>query len=207
MKVIYLIRHAESLANAGGESLPDREIPLSEQGKQQAQTLIERLPKMRCVLTSEFLRTQQTAAPYLAYHQLEATPLACLNEFSYLPFVQIAGLNAEQRRPISQQFWQQADPYLQLSDEVDSFALFNQRVEAFLDFAKQAENQTACFTHGIWLSLLIWKLLGFEADSPQAMQQFSAWQKALPMENTAIWRLEIGETMRITKWEKTKGEH
>lgn len=189
MKQLYLIRHAESLANAGGKSLPDREIPLSERGKEQAQTLIERFPKASQVFTSEFLRTQQTASPYLAHYHLSAKPLACLNEFSYLPFAVIDGLTAEQRRPISQQFWQQADPKLQLSPNVDSFALFNQRIDAFLTFAKEVEDHTVCFTHGIWLSLLIWRLLGFSADSSQDMKQFYAWQKTLPMENTAIWVL------------------
>lgn len=200
MKYIYLIRHAESLANAGGKSLPDREIPLSEKGQQQAQELIQRLPKARAVFTSEFLRTQQTAAPYLTHYHLAAQPLPCLNEFSYLPFAKIAGLNAQQRRPISQQFWQQAEPNYQLSPDVDSFAQFNQRIEDFLAFAKQAEDQTACFTHGIWLSLLIWRLLGFSATSSQDMQQFYAWQKALPMENTAIWQLEIGKNIRIARY-------
>ncbi|OOF46458.1 hypothetical protein BKK51_02225 [Rodentibacter trehalosifermentans] len=189
MKQLYLIRHAESLANAGGESLPDRNIPLSEKGKQQAQALIHRLPKPHQVFTSEFLRTQQTAAPYLQYHGLSAEPLACLNEFSYLPFETIQSLNAEQRRPFSQQFWQQAEPTLQLSPQVDSFVLFNRRIDAFLAFAKQAENRTVCFTHGIWLSLLIWRLLGFSSDSSQMMKQFYSWQKTLPMENTAIWVL------------------
>lgn len=199
MKYIYLIRHAESLANAGGKSLPDREIPLSEKGLQQAQSLLQRLPKANAVFTSEFLRTQQTAAPYLMHHHLAAQTLSCLNEFSYLPFAQIAGLNADERRPISQQFWQRADPHKQLSPEVDSFAQFSQRIEDFLAFAKLAENQTACFTHGIWLSLLIWRLLGFKAETSQDMQQFYQWQKGLPMENTAIWRLEVSNTFRITK--------
>lgn len=65
MKTIYIIRHAESLANSGGRSLPDREIPLSETGQKQAENLIARLPAIPCIFTSEFLRTQQTATPYL----------------------------------------------------------------------------------------------------------------------------------------------
>lgn len=197
MKQIYLVRHAESLANAGGKSIPDRDIPLSELGNTQAQSLIQRLPKTNQVFTSDFLRTQQTAAPYLAHHGLTAKPLSCLNEFSYLPFAIIDGLNADQRRPISQQFWQQADPQLQLSPNVDSFSLFNQRIDDFLAFAKQAEDNCICFTHGIWLSLLIWRLLGFSANTSQEMQQFYAWQKTLPMENTAIWVLN--EARFITK--------
>lgn len=36
MKTLYLIRHAQSVANAGGISLPEREIPLSALGREQA---------------------------------------------------------------------------------------------------------------------------------------------------------------------------
>ena len=42
MKTLYLIRHAQSTANAGGISLPEREIPLSELGEQQATQLVFR---------------------------------------------------------------------------------------------------------------------------------------------------------------------
>ncbi|MCG7656426.1 histidine phosphatase family protein [Wielerella bovis] len=45
MKTIYFIRHAQSLANAGGISLPERDIPLSDLGKQQAAELVFRLPE------------------------------------------------------------------------------------------------------------------------------------------------------------------
>ena len=46
MKTLYLIRHAQSAANAGGTSLPDREIPLSAEGAQQAAELACRLPEI-----------------------------------------------------------------------------------------------------------------------------------------------------------------
>ena len=36
MKTLYLIRHAQSHANAGGAPLPDCELPLSDIGRRQA---------------------------------------------------------------------------------------------------------------------------------------------------------------------------
>ncbi|WP_314308814.1 phosphoglycerate mutase family protein [Kingella denitrificans] len=46
MKTLYLIRHAQSAANAGGISLPDQEIPLSTEGARQAAELTCRLPEI-----------------------------------------------------------------------------------------------------------------------------------------------------------------
>ena len=66
MKTLYLIRHAQSAANAGGISLPERKISLSELGKQQAAQLVFRLPENRPVFASEMRRTRDTAAPYCA---------------------------------------------------------------------------------------------------------------------------------------------
>ena len=66
MKTLYLIRHAQSAANAGRTSLPDREIPLSAAGAQQAAERACRLPENRRVFVSEMRRTHETATPYCA---------------------------------------------------------------------------------------------------------------------------------------------
>lgn len=190
MKTIYLIRHAESLANSGGRSLPDREIPLSTTGQKQAENLITRLPAIPHIFTSEFLRTQQTAAPYLSHWHLNAQPLAELNEFSYLPLEWINNMTAEQRRPISAAYWERANPFEKCGQNTDSFAEFSQRVDDFLIKATNFPEATLCFTHGIWIAMLTWKLLGFQTNTSDKMKQFRQFQPHLPMANTAIWELQ-----------------
>ena len=190
MKTIYLIRHAESLANSGGRSLPDREIPLSTTGQKQAENLITRLPAIPHIFTSEFLRTQQTAAPYLSHWHLNAQPLAELNEVSYLPLEGINNMTAEQRRPISAAYWDRANPFEKCGQNTDSFAEFSQRVDDFLIKATNFPEATLCFTHGIWIAMLTWKLLGFPSNTSEAMQKFRQFQPHLPMANTAIWELQ-----------------
>ena len=61
MKTLYLIRHAQSAANAGGIGLPDSEIPLSAEGARQAAELACRLPANRRVFVSDMRRTPDTA--------------------------------------------------------------------------------------------------------------------------------------------------
>ena len=111
MKTLYLIRHAQSAANAGGISLPDREIPLSAEGARQAAELACRLPENRHVFVSEMRRTHETATPYCARHDVRPEILPCLNEFSYLPFAAVQGLDASARKPLAQAYWQRADPH------------------------------------------------------------------------------------------------
>lgn len=121
MKTLYLIRHAQSHANAGGAPLPDRKLPLSDIGRRQAAELVARLPESkhselrphensapphgkpssRSVFVSQMRRPRETAAPYCRHYGIEPAGLPCLNEFSYLPFDLIAKLSPSERRPIA----------------------------------------------------------------------------------------------------------
>ncbi|HLP79076.1 MAG TPA: phosphoglycerate mutase family protein [Acidobacteriota bacterium] len=60
---LYVIRHGYSEGNAMGiyDDDPTDNLPLSEEGKMQAQELAQRFPRVDCVFVSQFLRTQQTA--------------------------------------------------------------------------------------------------------------------------------------------------
>lgn len=62
MKRIWLIRHGESIANAGEATDDHKSIPLSELGLKQAQALALQIPKRPdLIVTSPYLRAQQTA--------------------------------------------------------------------------------------------------------------------------------------------------
>ena len=104
MKTFHLIRHAQSAANAGGISGPEREIPLSGLGKERAAALVFRLPENRPVLVSEMRRTRDTAAPYCQKYGIKPAILPCLNEFSCLSFDLIRGMDGEARRPLAQAY-------------------------------------------------------------------------------------------------------
>lgn len=93
MKTLYLIRHAQSEANIGGISQPERDICLSATGQQQALALVSHLPAHRPVWVSEMRRTQQTAAPYCQRYAITPQVLPVLNEFSCLSFDLIRGMD------------------------------------------------------------------------------------------------------------------
>ena len=189
MKTLYLIRHAQSGANIGGISQPERDICLSATGQQQALALVSHLPSHRPVWVSEMRRTQQTAAPYCQRYAITPQVLPVLNEFSCLSFDLIRGMDGAARRPLAQAYWQRANPEECTGTGADRFIDFHQRIEHFLHTWQHLPDGSLLFGHGIWIGLLLWKLLGFAAHRSADMRAFRAWQSQLPMPNTAIWQL------------------
>ena len=182
MKTLYLIRHAQSEANAGGISKPERDIALSPLGREQAQALVARLPRSNHVYVSELRRTHETAAPYRRAHGITPQVLPQLNEFSCLAFDRIRGMDGTARRPLADAYWQRADPLECTGAGADS--------SAFLDHYPQLEDGSLLFGHGIWIGLLAWRLLGFSAETAADMAAFRRFQTGLPMPNTAVWQLQ-----------------
>ena len=167
---LYLIRHGESTANVGGPAVPDKQVGLTERGLEQALSLTERLSHVHAstIYTSELQRTQQTAAPLCEQWELLPQVLPCLNELCNLEFAHIENVSV-----------------------ADSFAMFAARVDDFLGLADTLPNHSLLFTHGIWIGMLAWKLLGFEVKTGQDMQQFRQFQTAMNMKNTVVYRLQI----------------
>lgn len=190
MKTLYLIRHAQSAANEGGTGLPDREIPLSAEGARQAAELACRLPANCRVFVSDMRRTHETAAPYCARHGIRPETLPCLNEFSYLPFAAMQGLDAAARKPLAEAYWQHADPHFRAGGGADTFAEFDGRVSNFLRHAWPVlPHGSLLFGHGIWIALLAWRLSDNRAETGADMAAFRAFQSSLHVANASVWRL------------------
>ena len=189
-RVLYFIRHGESLANAGGISMAHESIPLSEVGQQQAHRVAQTLAvKPTQVLVSELIRTQQTARPYCDKHQINHQMNPLLNEFHVISHELIEGMTGEQRRPIAQAYWTQGDVNLRMGIQADTFTEFRERVDGFIDAMPTLAHHTIIFGHGIWFSLLMWRLMGFEAHDKQNMLAFRRFQSSLPMPNGMTYAL------------------
>lgn len=197
MKTVWLVRHGQSEANAGGISRPERDIRLSPQGRQQAEEAAARLPAGSRVFVSEMRRTHETAAPYCLRHGLRPEVQPLLNEFSCLSIDLIRGMDGAARRPLAQAYWQRADIRERTGPGADTFAEFDKRVTAFLAQWPELPDHCILFGHGIWIGLLAWKLLGFPANSGKDMAAFRRFQTALPMPNAGIWQLSGNGTMPL----------
>jgi broad specificity phosphatase PhoE len=190
MKTITFVRHGQSTANAGGVTMAHDAIPLSALGKLQAQMLATVLPQRpSLILASEYLRAQHTAQPYCERVGLRAQTHPLLHEFSTIDPAWLEGMNGEQRRPIADAYWQESDPEKRMGPEAETFTEFVQRVAAFLPQLQQLPDGAVLFGHGMWIGLLIWKLLGFTAPDSVGMKAFRRFQLGLPMPNGAVYRL------------------
>lgn len=187
---IIFVRHAESVANAGGVTMPHAAIPLSERGKLQAEALAATLPaESAVVLVSEMVRTHQTAAPYCARINVMPQQYASLNEFSVIDADLIAGMDGPQRRLLVRDYWDNLDPNRRWGEKADTFAEFQTRVRNFINELDKLPESAVIFGHGIWLGMLHWLLLGHQSHDIDGMRTFRRFQLALPMPNCAAFHL------------------
>jgi alpha-ribazole phosphatase len=189
-RMILFVRHAESVSNAGGITMPHEAIPLSEMGRQQAQALAASLPAApAAVLVSGMIRTHETAAPYCARHGVSPREHRGLNEFSVIDERLIAGMDGPQRREYVRDYWVNPDPHRRWGEKADTFLEFQARVQGFSGGLDGLEAGTVIFGHGIWLMLLHWLLRGNVVRTAADMRGFRQFALGLPMPNCAVFRV------------------
>lgn len=188
MKKIYLVRHAQSESNAGLAIRPNRDIALTDLGHQQAKDvadwLKQHIPQPDKVFVSEYLRTQQTAQPYLQQIGQTADILDDLFEFNYLDYQRIAHLSREQLWQEAEQFWLKNDIHYQDGKQSDSFAHFVQRVKNVKNYFQQLDDGVyVVFTHGMWIGMFIWQTLHLTDDKIFNMQDFGHFELTIRPKN------------------------
>lgn len=195
---IYYVRHGESVANAGGITMEHHVIPLSEKGHQQAKAVANLLPIAPSYLcATKFIRTQQTAQPYVDKVNLQLNIHPLFHELMNIDSALLEGMNGEQRKPMSDQYWHTADPYARMGEAAETFIEFSQRVDAVMLDLQRFPNDAVMFGHGMFLALIVWKTLGFPCDTAQAMGAFRRFQIGFPMPNCAVYTLHVEENQPI----------
>ncbi len=210
MKDLYFIRHGESVANIGGTPMIDSRIPLTNLGKEQAQNLLHKWNKNnfvtpKVIYHSEFLRAKQTAYEFIEqlttlknFDEENIYTLPLLNEFSYLSFDKIKNLDVQERTKLANYYWNNAD-VIYKNDNAESFNDFLSRVNTLINQLDTFENNSLFFGHGIWISLLIWRLLGYDVIGNDDIQKFRNFQKSIQLHNTVVYKLTINDSIKQIK--------
>lgn len=199
MTHIYLIRHAQSHANAGGHAMPNAIIPITELGQQQACDLADWLDEqlgdtIDSVSVSEFIRTQHTAKPLLDKLGIDATTVDGLQEFDYLSFANVDNKSLDERIKLADDYWLAATPDFRDGGDAESFANFVQRVGKVLKhFHGFDDGNHVVFTHGLWISMLIWQLLGQPTHDNAAMQKFRQFELSIRADNCEVFLLTLSD--------------
>lgn len=196
MKNFYLIRHAQSESNAGIIARPNPQINITALGTSQAAALDDwlatHLPaKPAGVFVSPYIRTQQTAAPYLSRTQQNAEVINELHEINIFDFSQIAHLKLEQIGQLAKSFWHENADF-KSHENADSFRDFVQRVQqARQRFAQLPDGDYVVFTHGMWIGMLIWQLLHLDGDKVYDKLGFAQFEIQIRPNNCDVYRYQI----------------
>lgn len=199
MKNIYLIRHAQSAANAmAGQTVQWRndEIPITALGETQAQHLAQWLaanvPPPDAVFTSPYLRTQQTAAPFLRSGSLKSQILPDLHEFNYLSYEHIHGKNSAELSALAEAYWQRNDADYRDGADCDSFASFFGQINAVRDYFRTLpDGNYVVFGHGFWIGILLWQLIGRGGGCQMAA--FRSFEPHVRPRNTEVFLWQLGD--------------
>jgi 2,3-bisphosphoglycerate-dependent phosphoglycerate mutase len=130
-KIIF-VRHGQSLANSGGRTTDHDTNPLTELGLSQAKSFAERVDcRPTLIVTSPFLRAQQTAEPLRERFPDVPVEVWPIQEFTFLEPSHHRNTSEADRDPYVSSYWQREDAAYVDGPGAESFT-------AFLDRAREA---------------------------------------------------------------------
>ena len=193
MKIIYLVRHAESIANAGGKTVTPDSIDLSENGKAQAKQLTDNFPEEPdLIVTSPFIRTLRTAEPLLEKYPNSKHEQWPVQEFTYLSPAKYNNTTMEARIPFAIEYWERNDPYYCDGDGAESFSNFLKRIDDGKNRLKaRSERCIIVYSHYQFIAAFKW-LDGKKqkAVSGGDMAEFRQYLFTHQLENAGILKFE-----------------
>ncbi|EHJ46251.1 Phosphoglycerate mutase [Solidesulfovibrio carbinoliphilus subsp. oakridgensis] len=192
MPVIRLIRHGQSISNAGEVTQFPGTIPLTALGQAQAEAVAASFVRPpRLVVFSTFERSVETAEPLCRRFPEVPTAVWPVEEFTYLAPRRYCGTTRLDRQAAVAAYWKGLDPESRDGDEAESFAVFWDRVEAFLARCRQAAGRVAVFSHGQFLRGVMLRILSGPLAVPEAMGRFRAFRQAIALPNAAMVDLAL----------------
>jgi 2,3-bisphosphoglycerate-dependent phosphoglycerate mutase len=193
-KNAWLIRHAESAGNAGLVTSQPDTIPLTGKGVEQALRLADSFPQAPAlIVTSPFIRTQQSARPTIERFPASRQEQWQVQEFSYLSPERYRDTTIADRKPFVEKYWSRCDPHYTDGEGAESFADFIRRVEQAIDGLWSCPSDfVAVFGHGLFMRAMIWRMLfGARPINASSMSSFRHFMLATTMPNTAIIKVDL----------------
>ena len=186
--MIYLIRHAESIGNAGAVTTDINYNPLSEKGEQQAVDFaktIKQRPDL--IIMSPYIRTQQTAKPTIDKFFGVATEIWPIQEFTYLDRNKCFNTTQAERAIIAKEYKDRNDPDYIDGDGAESFNQMIDRVDNMLEKLRKIDKDkfVLVFCHGQFMKAALMRLNNAE------MLPNVLFDNMPNIENTEVIKLEL----------------
>ena len=195
------IRHGQSTGNAGIPCHDLATIELTEKGWDQARRVAAdwiEVPSL--IVTSPYLRTQQTAAPTIERFPDVPVEVWPIEEFTYLQPSRWNGTLAADRAPHLVRYWGEADPAYCDGEGAESFGTLLRRAEAALGrlAALPSPGPIYVFSHGQFIQAV--RAVVTESDLDDRGKMLSFWRKGEP---PAIGNTELVEF----EWSNLRWQH
>ncbi|MEM7118770.1 MAG: histidine phosphatase family protein [Chloroflexota bacterium] len=190
MPEVWFIRHGESAANANWITKDPALTELTPKGEAEAARVPaafgERKPSL--IVTSSYVRAQQTAVPTLNHFAPIPQEVWPVHEFTYLAPHRYNGTRMSERMPLAIDYWEKGDPHFKEDGAGESYAECMGRVEQLITRLQNHDAPfIAVFSHALFLRLLIMRLLtGDDTVSSKAMTRGSRFVRAIKFPNCAI---------------------
>ncbi|WP_158819895.1 histidine phosphatase family protein [Granulicella sp. S156] len=198
MRAVF-IRHGQSTGNVGIPCEDLALLELTELGWEQARELAEgwiEVPDL--IVTSPYLRAQQTAAPTMKRFPEVPVEVWPIQEFTYLQPGRWNGTLSIERMPFIEQYWGQADPEYCDGAGAESFSSLLERAQTALQRLASYPTETLIylFSHGQFMQAV--RSLVTESNMSNREKMSGFWGKgSQPISN--------GELIRVrkegTRWE------
>lgn len=202
MKTFWLIRHGESTSNAGAVTKDPGSTPLTEKGRTQAQYMADAFTAPpNLIVTSPYIRTQQTAAPTRDRYPNTPHSEWLIQEFNSLAAEKYNGTTGAQRRPLIREYWRKADPTHKDDGAGESFLEILGRVETMFTQLRETDSDfTALFAHGIFNSIAMWYWLHLESKELAAhrMRYFPLFRLGFDTRNCSYIAGQLDNNGRVT---------
>ena len=160
MRNIWFIRHGESESNAGLPSISSGSPPLTLKGREQAlhaSKFIQKEPDL--IVTSSFIRTQETAAPTIEKFPNVPRETWPVEEFTYLSSPSYLNTTIPQRRSAGIKYWRNGDPDHNDGPGAESFNdLFDRVHQTFELIEKNNAKFILVFSHGWFMRAMLYTL-------------------------------------------------
>ena len=144
----FLIRHAESAANAGLKTSDPASIPLTRDGVSQAEELAVKFPyEPDLIIFTPYVRTKFTALPLINRFPDADIEIWPMHEFTFLSPELCRDTTSVERLPMVKEYWDACDPDFVHGDGAESFNQFANRVTDCVTVLKSLNKRVALFTH------------------------------------------------------------
>ena len=174
MQAIF-IRHGQSTGNAGVPCSDLALIELTELGWQQARDVAHGWTEPpSLIVTSPYLRTQQTAAPTLEWFPKVPVEVWPIQEFTYLQPSRWNGTRTEERLPHIIRYWKHADPAFCDGEGAESFSDLLGRAQASLERLESLPSDALVylFSHGQFIQAVQSLVTDVELNAQEKIRKF-----------------------------------